>query len=142
MSQFSAFMKSNKKVKENIKYAATKSLTDENGKPLEWELRPISTKLNDQIRESCTIEVQVTGKPGMYRTKTDSSAYQNKLMAAAVVYPNLNDRELQDSYGVLSAEDLLKEMIDDAGEYTDLMIKIQQISGFTSLQEDVETAKN
>lgn len=40
MSNFSAFMKSNKKQRPNELYAATKSLTDGDGVPLLWELRP------------------------------------------------------------------------------------------------------
>ena len=36
MSKFSKFMKANKIEKKNGMYAATKSLVDENGKPLEW----------------------------------------------------------------------------------------------------------
>ena len=36
MSKFSKFMKANKAVKENEKYAATSSLRDEAGKPLLW----------------------------------------------------------------------------------------------------------
>ena len=139
MSNFSAFMKSNKKQRSNELYAATKSLTDGNGVPLLWELRPVTTRENEAIREQCTTEVQ---KPGMYRQRVDTSEYQAKLMAAAVVTPNLNDAELQDSYGVMSAEELLKEMLDDAGEYTELAVKVQQISGFTTLAEDVEAVKN
>ena len=142
MSNFAAFMKGNKKHRPNEFYAATKSLTDENGVPLLWELRPVTTRENEVIRDLCTTEVQVPGKPGMYRQRVDTSDYQTKLMAAAVVTPNLNDKELQDSYGVMSAEELLKEMLDDAGEYTDLALKVQQISGFTTLAEDVETVKN
>ncbi len=142
MSNFAAFMKGNKKHRPNELYAATKSLADENGVPLLWELRPVTTRENEVIRDLCTTEVQVPGKPGMYRQRVDTSDYQSKLMAAAVVTPNLNDKELQDSYGVMSAEELLKEMLDDAGEYTDLALKVQQISGFTTLAEDVETVKN
>ena len=85
MSNFSAFMKSNKKQRQNELYAATKSLTDENGVPLLWELRPVTTRENEAIREQCTTEVQVAGKPGMYRQRVDTSEYQAKLMAAAVV---------------------------------------------------------
>lgn len=142
MSNFSAFMKGNKKPRKNELYAATKSLTDENGVPLLWELRPVTTRENEVIREQCITEVQVPGKPGMYRPHVDTSEYQAKLMAAAVVTPNLNDAELQDSYGVMDPEELLKEMLDDAGEYADLSVKVQQICGFTTLAEDVETAKN
>ena len=56
MSNFSAFMKSNKKQRQNELYAATKSLTDENGVPLLWELRPVTTRENEAIREECMTE--------------------------------------------------------------------------------------
>lgn len=63
MSKFSRFMKSNKIEKKNETYAATKSLCDEDGKPLEWEFRHITSKENEDLREACTIEVPVTGSP-------------------------------------------------------------------------------
>ena len=67
MSNFSAFMKSNKKQRQNELYAATKSLTDENGVPLLWELRPVTTRENEAIREGVyDRKVQVPGKPSMY----------------------------------------------------------------------------
>ena len=69
MSDFSKFMKKNKRVRENGVYAATKSLCDENGKPLKWEFRHISSKENEDIRDECTIEVPVTGKPNAFRSK-------------------------------------------------------------------------
>ncbi len=44
MGDLSRFLKKNKKTKENLKIAATTTLTDENGKPLLWEVRPLTTK--------------------------------------------------------------------------------------------------
>ena len=67
MSALSAFLKKNKKTKDNVKYAVTKSLTDEAGVPLEWEIRALTTRQDEEIREACTMEVPVKGKPGMYR---------------------------------------------------------------------------
>ena len=59
-----------------------------------------------------------------------------------VVFPNLNDKDLQDSYGVMGAEKLLKEML-KPGEYQDLIKKIQEVNGFNvSMDELVEEAKN
>ena len=43
------------------------------------------------------------------------------MMVASIVEPNLNDKTLQDSYGVMTPEDLLTEMIDNPGEYNDLV---------------------
>lgn len=142
MSDFKMFMKGNKKKKENKKYAATKSLVDENGKPLEWELKHITSKENEDIRDECTTEVQVTGKFGMYRNKTNTAEYVRKLITASVVHPDLDNTELQNSYGVMCAEDLLMEMVDDPGEYADLAQYVQEMQGFKTLQEDVDEAKN
>ncbi len=143
MTNFSRFLKQNKKVRENIKYAPTKDLVDENGNPLEWEFKPISTSMNDEIREQCTIEVQIPGKVGFYRPKVNNSKYLAKLLVASTVYPDLHNKELQDSYGVMTPEDLVKEMIDNPGEYNDLIVFIQNYNGFTkNINEKVEEAKN
>ena len=142
MSNFSKFMKANKIQKQNVMHPVTKSLCDENGEPLLWEIKPLTTKENERIRESCTIEVPVKGKSNQYRVKVDMNRYQAKLLCAAVVSPDLNNADLQNSYGVMSAEELIKEMVDDPAEYTDLMIFVQNLSGFKTLEEEVEEAKN
>lgn len=142
MSNFSKFMKANKIQKQNVMHPVTKSLVDEDGNPLLWEIKPLTTKENEALREKCTIEVPVKGKPNMFRPKVDMNKYQTMLMCAAVVFPDLNNAELQNSYGVMTPEDLLKEMVDDPAEYTDLMVFVQKISGFKTLQEDVDEAKN
>lgn len=143
MSKFSKFMKANKAVKENGFYPATKSLCDENGKPIEWEFKHISSKENEEIREGCTIEIPVTGKPNMYRPKLKTSLYIQRMIAASVVCPDLFDSELQDSYGVKTPEDLLMEMVDDPGEYNDLASFVQKFQGFNvSFEDKVDEAKN
>ena len=143
MSNFSRFMKKNKIAKENKTYAATKSLVDENGNPLLWTIRALTTKENDAIRDECMIEVPVTGKPNVFRGKLLTSKYIAKMLCACIVEPNLYDKELQDSYGVMTPDDLLKEMIDDPGEYNDLVTFVQNFNGFdTTLEEKVEEAKN
>ncbi|MEY8524575.1 hypothetical protein AALA90_16325 [Lachnospiraceae bacterium 38-10] len=143
MSKFSQFMKSNKTEKKNEMYAATKSLCDEKGKPLEWEFRHITSKENEVLRERCSSEVPVTGKPNVFRSKFNSGEYVKRIIVESVVYPDLMDAELQDSYGVKKPEDLLMEMVDDPGEYNDLAAFIQKFHGFDVTFEDkVKEAKN
>ena len=60
---------------------------------------------------------------------------------ACTVFPNLNDANLQDSYRVKSAEALLKTML-TSGEYTDYLIKVQEVCGFEAMQDEVDLAKN
>ena len=143
MSNFTRFMKQNKKVRANEKFAPTKSLTDEKGNPLEWEFRHISSKENEDLRDECTIDVQVKGKPNLFRPKFNSFRYMAKLIVASTVVPDLYNKELQDSYGVMSPEDLVMALVDDPGEYSALEEWIQKFQGFDKTLEDkVAEAKN
>lgn len=143
MSKFSRFMKDNKVAKPNEKYAPTETLTDENGKPLEWEFKHITSKENEALRDSCTMEVQVKGKPNLFRPKLNTSEYIAKMIVNSTIYPDLYDKELQDSYGVMTPEELLYAMVSDAGEYQELTSWIQKFQGFTkSFDDEVEEAKN
>lgn len=142
MSGFKRFMKANKRLKENTTYAATKSLTDESGNPLLWVIKPLTARENDEIRDACTYDVQVLGKPNIYTQKLNTSRYLAKMASSCVVEPNLYDKELQDSYGVYTPEDLIREMIDDPGEYQKFLLFIQDFNGFTPLDERVAEAKN
>lgn len=136
-------MKANKVQKENEKYAPTVSLIGSDGTPIRWEFRHITSKENERLRESCTTEVQVTGKPNLFRQKVDTSRYVAKMIVAATVYPDLYDAELQDSYGVKTPEELLYSLVDDAGEFQDFTIWMQKFQGFSkSFDEKVNEAKN
>ena len=143
MSKFSRFMRANKVEKKNERYAPTRSLCDENGKPLEWEFKHITSKENEALRDECTIEVPVTGKPNMFRPRVQSGKYIRKMIVASVVMPDLYDKELQDSYGVMTPEDLVLAMVDDPGEYNDLAAFVQKFQGFdVDLGDKVKKAKN
>ena len=121
MSNFSYFMKANKKVKENVIHPVTASLCDANGKPVDWEFRHITSKENDEIREE----------------------YTKELLIKSIVTPDLYNVELQNSYGVKKPDDLLMAMVDDPGEYNALVAFVQNLQGFnTSFNDLVDEAKN
>ena len=143
MSKFSRFMKQNKIKKENTTFAPTKSLLDENGEPIKFIIKPLTTKENEYIREACTVDIPVTGKPNIFRPKLNTSKYLAKMLCSCIIEPNLFDKEIQDSYRVMTPEDLIKEMIDDPGEYQDFVTFIQNFNGFNvSLEDKVDNAKN
>jgi len=136
-------MKANKVEKKNEMYAPTDSLMDKNGEALKWEFRHIGSKENEAMRDSCTVEVQVTGKPNLFRPKLNTSMYLSKMIVASTVFPDLYDAELQDSYGVKTPEELLYALVDNPGEYSELCTWIQRFQGFAkTLDEKVEEAKN
>ena len=143
MGELKRFLKENKVTKKNEKYAPTKSLLFDDGTPLKWEFKHITSKVADDLRDECTMDVPVKGKPGMYRQKLNTSKYISKLIVASTVVPDLYNTELQNSYGVKSPEALLYAMVDDPGEYAELSVWIQSFQGFTeTLDEKVDKAKN
>ena len=143
MGNFELFMKGNKVKRENQFRAATSNFLDEKGQPVKWEVRHLTTKEANVIRDDCTTEVPVRGKTGLYRSKLNTSEYLCKLASAAVVFPDLNNKALQDSYGVMTPEELILEMIDDPTEFNEFLEKIQNMSGLDkNLNDKVEEAKN
>lgn len=142
MSNLKAFLSQNVMKEENMKFVPSKRFIGEDGKPIEWEIKAITSEEDEKIRRSCTRKVPVVGKRGQFTQETDFQAYVGKLAAACIVFPNLEDAELQDSYKVMGSDVLLKTML-KSGEYIDLITKIQEINGFEQTMEDlVEEAKN
>lgn len=141
MSDFSVFMAGSVAKEETVKFVASKRFAVK-GKPIEWEIKAIDSDLDEAIRKECTKKIPVAGKRGQYTQETDTDKYLGKMCAACTVYPNLNDAELQDSYGVKSADALLKKML-KAGEYTEYKAKVMEVNGYDmSMEELVDEAKN
>ena len=141
MSNFAVFMAGNAAKDETVKYVASKRFVDK-GKPVEWELQSIDSDLDELLRKESTKKVPIPGKRGQYNQETDTDKYIGKICVASIVYPNLNDTELQESYGVKGADALLKKML-KPGEYTELKAKVMEVNGYDmSMEELVDEAKN
>lgn len=143
MSNFSCFLKANAIQVENVKYAASKRFVDpKTKKPVEWEIKPIDTALDEQLRKECTKRVPINGKRGQFTMELDTDKYLGRMCAACTVFPNLNAVELQDDYGVKDAEALLKAML-TSGEYMEYKAKVTEVNGYDmSMEELVDDAKN
>lgn len=142
MSGLSMFFAENVQKEELVEVVVSKRFKDADGNPTPWKLACITSDEDEAIRKSCTKKVPVVGKKGVYAPETDFDSYLGKLAAKCVVFPNLNDAALQDSYKVMGADKVLKVML-KPGEYQDLLKKVQEINGFdTILEEDVQEVKN
>lgn len=138
MSNLSAFLKQNKKERANEKFVASKDFKDENGKPIEWEIRPLKSKEMDSIRAMCT---KIGGKGKS--VEFDQAKFNRFYSARATVFPDLNNKELQDSYGVMCAEDLIQELLDNDGEYSAYTQKVLEVAGYNKSEEELkEEVKN
>lgn len=141
MSDFSVFMAGNATKDETVKYVASKRFVSK-GKPVEWEIKAIDSDEDEAIRKECTKRVPINGKRGQYNQELDTDKYTGKMCALCTVYPNLNDAELQDSYGVKTPDALLKKLL-KPGEYTEYKAKVMEVNGYDmSMEELVDDAKN
>lgn len=141
---FQEFMLGNALPVENRKMAVSQRFVRD-GAPILWEIRAITNDEDETLRRSFMRRVPAPGKAGkrgQYVQDFDSSGYMSALCAACVVYPDLNDAALQDSYKVKGAEALLRAML-TPGELTDLAAEVQTLCGFDiSMADKVEEAKN
>ena len=141
MSDFSVFMAGNALKGDTVKFVASKRFVVK-GKPVQWEIKAIDSDTDEAIRKECTKRVPIAGKRGQYNNETDTDKYIGKMCVACTVYPNLNDAELQDSYGVKDGVALLKKML-KPGEYTEYKAKVMEVNGYDmSMEELVDEAKN
>lgn len=138
MSDLKAFLKQNKKERENVKFAVSKDFIDEQGNVIEWEIRPLKSKEMDIIRAMC-VNINSKGKGSTF----DDRKFNKLICARATVFPDLNNKELQDSYHVMCAEDLIQEILDNDGEYTAYTQKVLEVAGYKKNEEElIEEAKN
>lgn len=143
MSELAAFFKQNKTEKKNEFFPASKDFVDAEGKPLLWELRHLPTVVVNRINTECTT---IKGK----KVEFDGELYNRKKVAAAVVYPNLRDAALVDSYMAeysqedRTPENLIVLMLDDPREFNALLAKVNEMAGVNNGEMDanIEIAKN
>lgn len=141
MNNLNAFLKQNAVTAEEEKVIVSERFL-ENGKPIEWVVKPITSQQDELLRKECTKRVPINGKRGQYTQETDYNKYLGKMATICTVFPNLNDKDLQDSYEVMGAEDLLKTML-LPGEYAAYLERVQGICGFdVTLEDKIEEAKN
>lgn len=137
----SAFMRPNVQQIENAKYAASPRFQGEDGKPLEWEICCISADEYARIRSGCIRQVPVPGKKNQFTQRLDTYAFQSKVCARCTVFPDLNNAELQNSWGVVKPEELVGAML-IGGEFDDYVTEVFRINGFKTENELVDEAKN
>lgn len=108
----------------------------ENGKPVPFVIRPVTQEENEEILR----KYRRKDKKG--EETFDQIGYSHELAASAVVFPDLNDAELQKGYGVLGGVKVLKKML-LIGEFSTLAQAVRELSGLEEdINDEIEEAKN
>lgn len=134
MSSLSAFL--NPVKVENKKIIISNRFLDENKEPVPFEIKAINQDENKRLinkhtkRDKKGIEIFNRGE------------YLAELTASAVVFPDLNNAELQQAYKCLGAATLIQKML-LVGEFAELANQVQLLSGLDEdINSDIEEAKN
>lgn len=136
MSLKSFFKENNIKI-ENVKYIASDRFKDENGEVIEWELKVLDNKKVDELRNRFSSRSFVNHKEEF---KFNSEDFMKVFVTEAIVFPNLTDKDLQDSYGVFSPYELLQEIL-TVGELTRLTEYINNLHDYKA-DKKVDEIKN
>ncbi|MGF7145973.1 hypothetical protein HNQ56_004421 [Anaerotaenia torta] len=108
----------------------------EDGKPIPFVIRPVTQEENKFLIK------KYSKKDKKGADTFDRAEYISALTAAAVVYPDLANAELQKAYGVIGESSLLQKML-YVGEYAELAQAVQVLSGLDKdINEDIDEAKN
>ena len=133
-----AFFKQNAAQIPNKNVVISSRFKGEDGKPIEWELKALDAGTQQDIR---TKAMEMSAAGGQKNVKMRfNTALANILTAVnAVVFPDLCDKDLQDSYDAKKPEELIGKML-FPDEFDKL---IDEISAFSESPEGIEEeAKN
>lgn len=152
MSDISVFLKDKKKATPNVKVAVCADFKDENGNAIEWEIRKLTTREMSDARTLCTSMKNVKTKGKMQNEFVlDSERLLRVLTSKAVVYPDLTDKTLADSYmsdyplDERIPENLVMLMLSDKDDFETLAVAVTELNHLTDSEENDEaviTAKN
>ncbi len=106
------FYRENRQDREEREVLLTERTLADGGQML-WRIRPMSQRENESIWRRC---------------EEDEKRYEALVLSESVVFPDLKDVALQNSYGVVGAERLLGKLL-LAGEYERLKEAVEEING-------------
>lgn len=135
-----AFLKNNVEIVNQVEYVASNRIKA-GDEPVAWKINVLQNKVIDKLRNRYTKMIK-DGKAGVTREKFDSQGFNDAMLLESIVYPNLDDMELQDSWGVNDPLELVKAML-TPGEYADLLNAVVEAQGFeVGMDEKVRAVKN
>lgn len=137
---------------EIIEVPGPKTITDDEGNPVMLQIKVLSIKEIDKIKNNYrrrSVALDKNGSPYIangeviFKTETDNEKISGHIIAEALVYPNLKDPELMKFYNCHDISEMAELVFSSAKEYkcvSDAVMKI--LSKNDDDDEDLEKAKN
>ena len=132
------FLKQNKKVEKPIEIYVSDNFVDSDGKRIPFILRIISSVEAERLTQEClepTIDPVTHRKNGQ---EVNQQRLQKELLVKSIVQPDLEDKELQESWKAHNATDLLDKML-NVQERNTLLTEFDKY--FTPVEQKSEEAE-
>lgn len=138
---------------EIVTFTGPKSFVDDDGKPIEFEVKVLSqqeiTKINDNYRKR-SIATDKKGNPlvnggeVVWKTERDNARALRHIMVAALQYPKLDDKELMAYYNCVDATEMPLLVFPKHDEYDHVLQNVMRALGMieTPDADNLEAAKN
>lgn len=155
MKNLSYFMRDTKE--EIITAPAPKSFVDENGNRLELEIKVLSHERIRKIQENYrkrSVALDKSGNPYIangevvFKTENDSNRAMRHILAEALVYPRMDDKELMDFYKCYDITEMPLKVFSNLDEYNYVFNTVMSALGIIKSQNEdeneelLEDAKN
>ena len=127
-----AFFMENVETELTDEVVISKRFKDADGKLVPFKIQAITSTRDTQIKKQCE-KKELNKATGQLMITTDYDEYLARLVTECTVYPNFKSKELQDSWGVLGADQLINKML-LPGELTELSKQIQRLNGFETIE--------
>ncbi|AYB39968.1 phage tail assembly chaperone [Brevibacillus laterosporus] len=140
MSDLSVFFAENVNMNVTEEVFVSDKFKDKKGKVVKWKIKAISEEENKEVRKKASVRKKV--KKNQYTSELDNELYNMELVLQSVVFPDLYNAELQKSYDVVGADNLIRKML-FPGEFANLLQEVIAINGYDKeVDEMADEIKN
>ena len=141
-SKLEAFFAQNAKQLPEKEIIVSNRFTDADGNPIPWKIKSIDAGTYQSLRsDALDMNVKTEGGSKDVNVKYNTAKMNIRKVVASVVFPDLKNKALQDSYGVSSAAALIGVMLSDS-EFDTLLDAVNDLSKNTEPEAVEEEAKN
>lgn len=139
---------------EVVTVKGPESFKDEEGNVIDFQIRKLSQAEIDRINDGYRQRSMATDKKGnplvqngeiVWKTTRDNAKATRHLIAEALVYPNLKDKELMEYYHCIDMTEMPRLVFSQADEYSYVMRVVLETLGIldkTEDENDIKEAKN
>ena len=139
---------------ETVTVPGPETIKDDDGKVIQLEVKVLSQERINQINDAYRKRSMATDKKGnplialgevVWKTEKDSARATRHIIAEALQYPNLQDKELMEYYGCLDITEMPLKVFLRTDEYQHVVRMVMRVLGLSKEvndDEELDDAKN